>query len=844
MEDLARNRLSSELEGFRSRANDLVGLIHVALPNLTVHDVTHLDALWRVASLLAGENYPLNPLEAFVLGGAILLHDSALSFEAYEGGLSGIRASTIWRDTFAIERERNPDAPTSDTESACDFLAMRALHAARAGELAQHPWKSSVDDSDVFLIADPTLRNHVGGLIGQIASSHHWSIEEVRDKLRNQLNPPSGYPSHWSVDAVKIACLLRTADAAHFCQDRAPDFLHALIRRSGISGAHWSAQNRITGPALLGLDQTQRTIVYTSTQDFKETDSKAWWITFDAITVVQNEIVSANELLADRNISGSPRLKIESVAGAGSISQLSEVIRPQGWEPGDVNIHISDIESLVRNLGGEKLYGVTTTEQKLHVVVRELIQNARDSVVARRSLVPDFVGEITIRFFEEGTNQFLQIEDNGVGMSRRVLTKALLDFGSSFWSSDLVKTELPGLRASSYKSVGKFGIGFYSIFMIASAASISSRRWDAGERDIVQLLFPDGLSLRPIVKHGKSMDHHWSCSTVLKIQLRDDCRISDVEAIPVPSGLTGVPDFAAPLSALIASWVAGLDVPVKFSKRSEHHSSQIHGGKPGETPSARSLLEQLSLGEYRGDLASRIQENISAHVDRMRPVGDMKYGFAAIQSSHGRAEAAPGIRSIGGFGRYSSHGNEKFVGYIECEPDSARRGPGKYLAPASVIQNWAKEQVDLFEANHPDDMQRVVFGASLAEFDVDPIDVVRVLALGVQGMFFASMDSLAAIAQKNPILFVESEYSSSFDTYAEVTPVPNYLVIRLLEHGVFSDLARNSNIPKERYSVLGCLHRAIERAGMRMLIQPSTVKFKSAFGSAKVFAISAVAKLC
>src|SRR6202007_1588938 len=107
-DDDARTRLQGELLGFRDRANDLVGLIHCSLPDLTIHDVSHLDALWQVGSLLAGEQFAINPMEGFVLGGAFLLHDAALCIEAYEDGLNGIRATQVWKDTFAIETERRP----------------------------------------------------------------------------------------------------------------------------------------------------------------------------------------------------------------------------------------------------------------------------------------------------------------------------------------------------------------------------------------------------------------------------------------------------------------------------------------------------------------------------------------------------------------------------------------------------------------------------------------------------------------------------------------------------------------------------------------------------------------
>lgn len=60
----------------RERVGVLVSNIARDLPDLTVHDISHLDAQWETASLIAGNEYPLTPCETFVLGGAILLHDA------------------------------------------------------------------------------------------------------------------------------------------------------------------------------------------------------------------------------------------------------------------------------------------------------------------------------------------------------------------------------------------------------------------------------------------------------------------------------------------------------------------------------------------------------------------------------------------------------------------------------------------------------------------------------------------------------------------------------------------------------------------------------------------------
>ena len=54
----------------RARENSAIILdkIRNDFPNLTVHDISHVDGLWQVASVIIGKDYEINPLEGFVLG--------------------------------------------------------------------------------------------------------------------------------------------------------------------------------------------------------------------------------------------------------------------------------------------------------------------------------------------------------------------------------------------------------------------------------------------------------------------------------------------------------------------------------------------------------------------------------------------------------------------------------------------------------------------------------------------------------------------------------------------------------------------------------------------------------
>ena len=79
---------------------------------------------------------------------------------------------------------------------------------------------------------------------------------------------------------------------------------------------------------------------------------------------------------------------------------------------------------------------------------------------------PNDWGLIKVGFRSDAEQTWLFVEDNGIGMSEQVLTGPLLDFGASFWRSPLAMEEFPGLMAAGMHAIGRFGIGFFSVFML------------------------------------------------------------------------------------------------------------------------------------------------------------------------------------------------------------------------------------------------------------------------------------------------------------------------------------------------------------------------------------------
>lgn len=484
-----RERLRDALRKFRSRVSDLVDSIAHELPGLTVHDITHLDALWDVADEVLGLDYPINPAEAFVLGGAILLHDAAHAVAAYEGGLSEIKSSSEWRDFIALRLNAVEPATGSPEEKVALFHVLRQLHAHQAEKLPWVSWKDAAGNP-AFLIEDAELRNYFGCAIGMVAASHHWDVGMVPERLTPQTLTPAGFlkSSKWPVDVLKLAMIMRVIDAAHIDSRRAPWFLFALSDPDGISRDHWKFQGKIGKVIRNGNHE-----LVISGSPFGVQDEAAWWLAFDTASMIDAEVKGARRVLAECS---RAQLPILGVAGIHSASSFAGHLPVSGWVPVDVHPKIGDVPRLIERLGGSALYGDNPS-----VAVRELLQNAIDACTAYGALVSPTGRYVEVELVRKSFEEWvLSIKDNGVGMSKFVLTSVLIDFGRSLWGSSDLIVELPGLASSGFNSGGKFGIGFFSVFMLGSTVDVRTRRFDkidSDPSDQWMLSFKNGLRSRP-----------------------------------------------------------------------------------------------------------------------------------------------------------------------------------------------------------------------------------------------------------------------------------------------------------------------------------------------------------
>ena len=680
--EAARARLGEAFRGFRERAGYLAGEISRDLPDFTVHDLTHLDALWELASLIAGPDVVLTPLEAFVLGGAMLLHDLGMSVAAYAGGIEELRATREWQDSAAVllrqKLERFPTAQElrhlpKDVQDGATREALRLRHAEHAVRLATHSWKHATGASR-FLIEDVELRVALGELIGRVAHSHHWPVSRLEEEFSAAVGALPWCPGEWSIDPLKVACLLRLADAAHLDARRAPDFLHALRQPQGVSAEHWYFQSRLHKPFLDG-----ERLTFTSSP-FPPEVAAAWWLCFDALNMVDRELRQVDALLVDMR---RPRFAARGVSGVEEPTRLMRFIQTADWTPVDTRIRVGDISLLVERLGGEHLYGANTVAP-----LRELLQNATDAVRARRLLEgrPTTWGTVTVRLGKDDGGDWIEVEDTGLGMSQSLLTGPLLELGTSYWSSPLAQEECRGLMSRGFQPTGRFGIGFFSVFMWGARVRVITRRFEDSQRETRVLEFQDGVGSRPRLRSARQEEWLLEGGTRIRVWLRtppykpggflyDDAEASNGSwtLADLLRMLCPCPDVSLYVDEEVST--AELAVPAVDWQRMD----------------GRELLVQISEGAVRDlplDTVSRLGRNLRP---LQGPTGHC-FGRACIAPYEPLARCGGRPFGLVTDGVFRGTSMASIAGLLEGVPrDMSRRSAWPMVDP-ELLASWATEQ--------------------------------------------------------------------------------------------------------------------------------------------------------
>lgn len=689
-----RERLRAAFTGLRQRAALLAGEIRRDLPALTLHDITHLDALWETASTVAGKAYLMTPTEGFILGCAFLLHDLGMALVAMEGGIGALKSDPRWADLVSYEyqtsldRDPSPDEisnPAEEIHNRVLLSLLQQIHAANAERLIFLSFTAEGGSDRIHLMDDPELRQIFGRIIGRVAHSHWWSLNEVEREFGRTIGAPHWCPPDWTVDPLKLACILRCADAAQIDGRRAPMLLKSVSQLPAPSDGHWTFQEKLNKPYL-----AEDALVFTTGHAFSMPEASAWWLCLETLRMVDGELGSVDALFADK---GYPRFAARRVAGVDSPERLVSYIQTDGWLPINATIHVTDLPRVIKSIGGEELYG-----KHPEVALRELIQNASDAIHARREYErrPTNYGAIRILLTRssEGAH-WLEVCDDGVGMSKAVLTHFLLDFGRAFWGSSEMQREFPGLLSSGIKQIGKYGIGFFAVFMLAEHVQVITRRSDAAAKDTLVLEFSSGLKGRPILRLADNAEQLIDGGTRIRVKLKTDPFVDG--GFLYDSYREKVRSFTDLCIKLCPSLEVDLFVEQDGS------SQKLITGGDWRTMNSSEFLERMPLLNWHEEAAAEdvaaFRQKAAANVRVLRDKNGEIVGRAflttgyALHYSH-RFDLS-GMVTVGGLTSCSLSG---ISGVLVGTPMRASRDTARPLVDDAELRRWAEEQAALVPA--------------------------------------------------------------------------------------------------------------------------------------------------
>ncbi|MDA1100497.1 MAG: molecular chaperone HtpG [Proteobacteria bacterium] len=196
------------------------------------------------------------------------------------------------------------------------------------------------------------------------------------------------------------------------------------------------------------------------------------------------------------------------------------------------------------------------------VFLRELISNASDACDKARYLsitAPEILGddpEFKVHIKVDTVARTLSLSDNGIGMDRDGMIGDLGTIARSGTSAFM--QNLSGDAAKDLQLIGQFGVGFYSVFMVADKVEVTSRR--AGD-EAAWVWTSDGLGEFTIAEaarasrgttiliHLKEGEDEWLGAAKLQGVVK---KYSDHIALPIMLAIDAAEETAA--NAASAIW--------------------------------------------------------------------------------------------------------------------------------------------------------------------------------------------------------------------------------------------------------------------------------------------------
>lgn len=496
----------------------------------TRHDISHVDKLLEVCDWLV----PPVTLSSMTVADCLMtslavFHDLGMvvtrdEFERRnESGFPNFR-----RDAFAGNAGRDYEEkilrmPLEQAEKFLyqEFVRQNHAHRIRSWVMGKNARSLGVADQVLSEV------NHVlEGLgdkfrkdLGLVCESHH--MEDLDDLEKYRTSQPYGSNPQEYANLQYCAILLRTADVLHVTKDRAPSLSFRIINPSDPKSIEeWHKQMAVVAVrSKQGLDKDGN-VDPAAPRDTVEvhgyfTEPEGFFALTAYLLYARRELVRSSDWahLAKKR-KGVPHdfpwrdIDDSGLEAEGFINKQFEFTLDQA--------RILDL------LTGHTLYNDTS------VVLRELVQNCLDAIRVQWETETGYIdaGEVAITW--NSVDRTLTVEDNGTGMTQRIIDDHFLKVGSSFYQNEQFRKDHP-----HFSAISRFGIGVLSTFMISDEIEVTTCHPDDAQarrlslrslhgKYLVRLLDKEASGLpKRILPHG----------TQIRLKVRPSAELKDLTQV-------------------------------------------------------------------------------------------------------------------------------------------------------------------------------------------------------------------------------------------------------------------------------------------------------------------------
>lgn len=493
------------------------------LPQYTDHGERHLNnVLWFMGELAGKQNIQkLSALECALAIMAAMTHDLGMVLD--ESGQKAVtdsedlpdtpegQAWQTYRDGHSLwhayrrlpPQERGTDRSQKMLgQVKADFI--RDSHAKEDGQTGFHRILQWLDThakdqgSDFYTHKGLSFREGLAHLAMSHGQAIGWLPERMgrpdspydaikEDRSRVYAHGPDQINWPW------LAWLLRLADVMDFDASRTPRVLFESIGiTDSKSRTEWKKHLSVPNPPKFGQGPDGQTLLYhcpTCPDPYTEAAVRQilGWINEEIAAVRREQDTNAKHFPEKKKL----RLELPSKADVQFDGRVG------GYEYLDLHFRL-DRDAVMELLMGEALYG------EPDLALRELVQNSLDALHLRdlrlklqAKLHTEGPGheppvpvaplnpqveplEVRVSWGESADpteRPWIEVADNGVGMTREVIERFLTQIGKSYYKSPdfLRERELMRRHGLHCTTISQFGIGFLSAFMLAEEIELETR---------------------------------------------------------------------------------------------------------------------------------------------------------------------------------------------------------------------------------------------------------------------------------------------------------------------------------------------------------------------------------